>query len=96
MSYGLEVYNAAGVKVLGVDERCPRVHGNYTTPSVPAGGGTTRFLSIPGMTTDGTWFVEAFSTQHNGTWSIGAGGVTIRNANPNTALPSFPIVVFRG
>lgn len=96
MSYGLEVYNAAGVKILGVDERCPRVHGNYNTPAVAAGAGATAFLSVPGMTTDGTWFVDTFLSKANCTWSIGSGGVTIRNASFNNPVTSFPIVVFRG
>jgi hypothetical protein len=92
MSYGLEVYNSAGAKILGVDDRCPRFHGNFTVPSFGAG---TIFVSVPGMTTDGTWFADTFDTQFNVTWNIDAGGVSVRNAS-SSASSQFVLAVFRG
>lgn len=92
MAFGLEVYAENGVKILGVDDRCPRLFANYTVPSMGAG---TIFIAVPGMTTDGTWFADTFSSQFNITWVIQNGGLSVRNAS-SSASSAFTLSVFRG
>lgn len=93
MAYGLEVYNSAGLRIIGIDDRCPRFYGSYTVPGIRAGG--SYFLSIPGMSTDGTWFVDAFESKFNITWAIQSGGVMVKSASINPST-SFVLVAFRG
>lgn len=94
MAYGVEVYNALGEKILGVDDRCPRIHGTVTIPAVGPRGTTT--VAVAGMTTDGTWFVDTFSNVANLTWAVAAGGIAVRNESYYSASTSFTVTIFRG
>lgn len=57
MSYGLEIWNAAGVKTLKTTDRLNRFVGQY---DVYAPDNNPVSVSCPGMRNDGTWTV--FST----------------------------------
>jgi hypothetical protein len=91
MAYGLEIWNAAGVKTLSVTDRLARYHGTFTV-TIASGG--TASLSVPGYALDGTWFyfipgacrdgvvvtpaADGFSFSHNGLGGTIAGSYTLR------------------
>lgn len=60
MSYGLRVWDASGVLQIDVTNRITRIFGVYSF-SVAAGSSTN--VSVPGITTDGTWVAYAPFTQ---------------------------------
>lgn len=94
MEFGLEVYNAAGEKTLGIDSRCPRLHGTVTIPAIAVR--STVFVSVSGMATDGTWFADLFQSASNVTWAVSSGGITVRNESFTVASSPFTLVIFRG
>lgn len=57
MSFGLEVWNPSGEKVLSVTDRLFRIvqQGVVTYPSSPSSGTIT--VPVPGMANNGRWFV---------------------------------------
>ena len=53
MSYGLRIWNSSGGLELDITDRITRFFAAYSY-SIPAFGSVT--VSIPGYSTDGTWF----------------------------------------
>lgn len=90
MSYGLEVWNAAGAKILSITDRLGRYIGAVSSPALGPNQSVT--IPVPGMTTDGTWWIT-----HSSPWFIGVrvvhGGVQV--ATPNHALSSAPAMTIR-
>lgn len=79
MSHGLEVFDAAGVKVLGPSDRLSKFH---STVVITRATNTWNaidewydelFWAVPGMTDDGTWAVQSPNTIY---WlcRVGEGG----------------------
>ena len=56
MSYGLRVWNASGVLELDITNRLIRMHSKHSY-SIAINSNTT--ISVPGITTDGTWMAIA-------------------------------------
>lgn len=82
MSYGLEVWNSAGVKTMSTSDRVSRFVGQYVvqTPST-----TPVAISVPGMRPDGTWslFVDNYWMR----FYIGYDYFTLTDvAAPNTSV----------
>lgn len=65
MSYGLEVWNSAGVQTLDVTDRMSRIHGSYSGSIAFAATGDaylrpgTLTVTVPGITNDGSWLVSS-------------------------------------
>jgi hypothetical protein len=61
MAYGLEVRNSSNQVVVTTDTRLAYYVGSYTIPTIPArpagGAPTSVNITIPGYSTDGTWFI---------------------------------------
>lgn len=89
MAYGLRTYDSAGNVVVDITDRLTRFVGSY---SISVGANTTIFVSVPGMTNDGTWAytgdVDWLSV------TISANGLSVRNLNTGQAF-STTLQVFR-
>ena len=53
MSYGLEVWNASGVKTLHYTSRLTRFHSKHLVGVAPG----VVYVSVPGISANGSWFV---------------------------------------
>ena len=89
MAYGLRTYDSAGNVVVDITDRLTRFVGSY---SISVGANTTIFVSVPGMTNDGTWAyigdVDYMSI------TISTNGLSVQNVSTNTAY-STTLQVFR-
>jgi hypothetical protein len=97
MAFGIEIFNQAGLKVLGIDDRCPRYHSTITIPALDPGGSI--LVAVSGMTTDGTWFADTDAKANNVeamTWSVTTGGVLARNCMGWSSSSSIVLKIFRG
>lgn len=88
MSYGLEVWNAAGVKVIRSTDRLLRFQGGYYV-SVPAGGTTT--VAVSGMVDDGTWGITTDIIY--GTATIYTGYFKVACPTTTTTVTTYCIVM---
>ena len=88
MSYGLEVFDESGTKVIGVDERTARfVTSFYFERYVDQNGASfTEDFSIPGIAADGTWI--AFMSNLRGYLSIPSTGTLRLHADPDEVFPA--------
>jgi len=85
MSQGLRVWNASGVLQLDITNRITRIHGTYSY-SIAAGSNTT--ISVPGISTDGTWIAYAPFVA----CLISAGSVQITNNSRETVSGSLTVM----
>jgi len=71
MSYGLEVYNASGTKIIGYTDRLIRF---VTTGTVTANSSNYADVTVTGMANDDTWTVALgdipFVFQYNATPNV--------------------------
>ena len=76
MAYGLQVRNNAGTIMIDVNSRLSRYVGSYVVSvSYP----TPRFVSVPGMANDGTWFVVCVGSQPYISITINSGSFYLLN-----------------
>lgn len=61
MSYGLRVWDASGNLRLDISDRITRFWGEYTISFTTTSAESPKYISVPDMTTDGTWFVLSSS-----------------------------------
>lgn len=107
MAYGLELMNSSGEVTLTITDRLSRIVGVYTM-TMPVWNGNdvySQFLSVPGMTTDGTWAIMVTDTVSpfgvprvtgwSSVWaSITTGGINLGGGVYWAAVP-LEIIVFR-
>lgn len=74
MSYGLKVWDQYGRQQVDISDRLFRLHGVYTFPDYSGQEYIT--ISIPDVSTDGTWFVTA-QAQSPAYFEIINGGVKV-------------------
>lgn len=89
MAYGLQTYLADGSPQLTITDRLTRYISSHSVSLAPQ---ASQFISVPGMSTDGTWCV----TGYTGTCFIiiSTDGFSVKNASANTSY-SFNLFVFR-
>ena len=93
MAYGLEVWNAAGTKIVSISDRLTRFHGTFEFTVLTST--TTFFVTIPGYALDGTWFfVCPNALDQDITLVQAAGGLNGNNTRSRSG--TFKAYVFRG
>lgn len=96
MAYGLEIYNAAGVKTLSTSDRVGRYHGTYAITGITYN--ISFFFPVTGYSLDGTWFyLVAYAQEHGVVVTPAEGGfnVSVGNSGP-TPPSSLTLRVWRG
>lgn len=97
MGYGLELYNADGVKTLSIQNRSLRFHSIVWMRMLYSDsnyGGYSDPLWVSGMTTDGTWhamcYIRGVFVQVNNGYLMAYQAYSINIGN------WFPVYIFRG
>lgn len=93
MSFGLKVWDASGVLTLDIIDRLPRYWGSYAF-SFSTKSAT---VSVPGMSTDGTWAVAVVTSNTSGSVYpiIQAGQCYIEGYVFDTGVKSGNLYVYR-
>ena len=91
MAHGLEIYRSDGVAKLTIASRITRLI-SYHSGTIAAN--TTTSISVPGISTDGTWAVHLVGNTRYIELAITAGVVQVKNMRASVAN-SWAFVVFR-
>lgn len=97
MAYGLELFNAAGVKTLSTSDRLARYHGTYTITGI--GYNTSFFFTVTGYALDGTWFylIPGHAQASGVVITPASGGFNVSYGNTGPTPPSsLTLLVWRG
>jgi hypothetical protein len=98
MSFGLEIWNSAGISTLNSTMTIHRVVMSVTVPALAAGG--SYFVTVAGMTTSNDWLVHCTNQP---VWSamglysiIGNGGFTVYSGYTSSASGTWIVLRMNG
>lgn len=92
MAHGLQVFDAAGQRIVDVSDRLARLHAIYSIPEIGAGSSYT--VAVPGIVNDGTWFL--FFSVNMIAMSINISGGNVIISNNDFTRPASTMTVYRG
>lgn len=93
MAYGLQVWDESGQLVVDYTDRLGRANSTVVVGGLATRTGIT--VSVPGFSTDGTWFY-CTSTADYAEITAQAGGFYVYNVSYYEPTTSFTIYIFRG